>query len=66
MALTKDEIMDIPLKFFGLPDERKFPMHDDIHLKAAIGYFYTASNDKRNLILKLLERIPYLNLFLRI
>jgi len=47
MALTKDEIMDIPLKFFGLPDERKFPMHDDIHLKAAIGYFYTASNDKR-------------------
>jgi hypothetical protein len=47
MGMTKAELMRIPLRQFGLPKERKFPMHDEAHLKAAIAYFYTAPPEKR-------------------
>lgn len=47
MPLTKKELMAIPLKHFGLPKERKFPMHDEAHLRAAAAYFYTAPEEKR-------------------
>jgi hypothetical protein len=45
--MTKDQLSSIPTKQFGLPKERKFPMQDEKHLKAAIAYFYTAVPAKR-------------------
>jgi len=56
MALTKAELMQIPLKHFGLPKERKYPMHDEAHLRAAIAYFYAAPPEKRKELAKNIVR----------
>lgn len=45
--MKKTDIMKIPNSEFGLPREKKFPMHDEPHLKAAIAYFHTAAKEKR-------------------
>jgi len=47
MSLNKADLMSIPLKYFGLPEERKFPMHDETHLKSAVVYFHTVDKKKR-------------------
>lgn len=48
MSLNKDELSKIPVKDFGLPKEKKFPMHDEKHLRSAIAYFHTAEMSKRD------------------
>jgi hypothetical protein len=50
--MKKDQLTSIPANQFGLPKDRKFPMQDEKHLKAAIGYFYTAKPEKRKELAK--------------
>jgi len=54
--MTKADLMKIPVKEFGLPRERKFPMQDEKHLRAAIAYFYTAKPDKQKELAKNIVR----------
>jgi len=56
MPLTKRELMRIPLREFGLPKERKYPMHDEAHLRAAITYFFAAPPEKRQELAKNIVR----------
>jgi hypothetical protein len=35
---------------FGLPDERKFPMPDAAHVRAAESYFHYAPDDEKGLL----------------
>ena len=46
--MKKADLMKIPLKYFGIPSLRKYPMHDEAHLKAAITYFYSAKKKYRS------------------
>lgn len=55
--MTKNQLMEIPLKQFGLPDVRKFPMPDEKHLRAAIAYFHTAKpNERKELAANIIRR----------
>jgi hypothetical protein len=45
--LTTEERKELDVKEFGLPKERKFPIHDEKHVSSAITYFHTASPSKR-------------------
>jgi hypothetical protein len=62
MSLTKTELMDIPANQFGIPEEKKFPMQDEKHLKSAISYFWSADKTKRkSLAANIIRRYKELN-----
>lgn len=46
-VLSSKERNNLPDSAFGLPDERKFPIHDKKHVKSAISYFHTCPADKK-------------------
>lgn len=49
-ALTKKQRENIPLKDYGLPDSRKYPMPDKKHVRAAIRFFnYVDKKDEKTL-----------------
>lgn len=55
--MVKKELMKIDLKYFGLPAQRRFPMHDEAHLKSAIGYFHTCKlKDRAELAKNIIRR----------
>jgi hypothetical protein len=34
-------------KAFGLPEDRKYPLNDENHIKSAISYFYKCKENKK-------------------
>jgi hypothetical protein len=40
----------LPDKIFGLPDERKYPLNDEEHVRAAIKFFKYCPSAKRNIL----------------
>ena len=45
--LSAEERNDLKASQFGLPEERKFPLIDDKHVRSAISYFHTCPEDKK-------------------
>jgi len=45
--LTSGKRNDLPDEVFGLPDVRKFPIHDKAHVSSAITYFRTATGSQK-------------------
>lgn len=43
---------DLPTKSFGIPDQRKYPLHDKKHVQSAIKLFGHASEDKKKMLAK--------------
>ena len=46
-ALTSKERKSIKSEQFGLPDLRKFPIHDKMHVVKAIQYFHKCPKNRR-------------------
>ena len=48
--LTSKQRKQLPPEDFGLPKEKKFPIHDENHVRSAIAYFHTCPDkDKKEL-----------------
>ena len=45
--LSAEERNNLKASQFGLPEERKFPLIDDKHVRSAISYFHTCPEDKK-------------------
>ena len=45
--LSAEERNELKASQFGLPEERKFPLIDDKHVRSAISYFHTCPEDKK-------------------
>ena len=43
-ALTSEERNNLKDSDFGIPEERKFPLTDEVHIRMAIRYFHTADD----------------------
>ena len=43
---------NLPTKSFGIPDQRKYPLHDKKHVQSAIKLFSHASEDRKKLLAK--------------
>jgi hypothetical protein len=50
--LSTADRKELPTKVFGLPVDRKFPLHDEKHVSSAVTYFAKASKSKRKLLAK--------------
>jgi hypothetical protein len=61
--LSSKEREKIPDKLFGLPDERKYPLNDEEHVRKAIQFFkYCPLNKKAVLALNINKRAKQLNM----
>ena len=62
--LSAYERNEIPDKYFGLPDKRKFPLNDETHVRKAIQFFKFAKTpeDKKTLAKNIRKAIKRLNL----
>ena len=45
--LSAEERNELKASQFGLPEERKFPLIDDKHVRSAISYFHTCPENKK-------------------
>lgn len=45
--LSTKERNELPASAFGLPEERKFPLIDENHVRSAEAYFHTCPPDKK-------------------
>jgi 2-hydroxychromene-2-carboxylate isomerase len=46
-TLDSEDRKQLSKKTFGLPEERKFPLNDEGHVKSAIAYFYNCPDNKK-------------------
>lgn len=51
-TLSTRERKELPTEIFGLPDERKYPLTDEAHVRKAIQFFKFCPPGKRNLLSK--------------
>ena len=54
--LSTKERNELPDSVFGLPDERKFPLHDEAHVRSAITMFHHCPKNKQAELRKNIKR----------
>lgn len=53
--LTTEERKKLKGSQFGIPEERKYPLHDAAHVRSAISYFGKAPNGKKKALAKRIQ-----------
>lgn len=54
--MTDKERQDLPDSAFGLPKDRKYPLHDEEHVKLAIRFFNNTTGDDREELAKNIKK----------
>lgn len=54
--LDSEDRKQLSTKTFGLPEERKYPLNDEGHVKSAIAYFHNCPNDRKPKLAKAILR----------
>ena len=61
--LSTEDRKDLDSKMFGLPEQRKYPLNDEEHVRKAVQFFKFCPNDKKNELAKNInKRIKELNM----
>ena len=55
-TLDSEDRKQLSKKTFGLPEERKFPLNDEGHVKSAIAYFHNCPDNKKPKLAKAILR----------
>ena len=57
-SLSSQERKELKASDFGLPDKRKYPMHDEEHVLSAIRFFnYVKADDEKELALNIIKKV---------